>query len=164
MHRLWRYDVFRFAKNDVAPLRVAMTRCLPLCAVRHTSFVKRTSLGEAHIICRRQTSLKKRTFVLVDKSAFFVGRGSRDRTHGTRFWRPLLYLLSYTPVFVSAGIYYTTKNLLLQGVNVKFFLHIPLKKSAVPFGAGLLLRKGHPWNVTFFEIRRICNKYASIIW
>ena len=24
MHRLWRYDVFRFAQNDVAPLRVAM--------------------------------------------------------------------------------------------------------------------------------------------
>ena len=27
-----------------------------------------------------------------------IGRGSRNRTHGTRFWRPLLYLLSYTPI------------------------------------------------------------------
>ena len=27
-----------------------------------------------------------------------IGRGSRDRTHGTRFWRPLLYQLSYTPI------------------------------------------------------------------
>ena len=26
------------------------------------------------------------------------GRGRRDRTLGTRFWRPLLYQLSYTPV------------------------------------------------------------------
>ena len=26
------------------------------------------------------------------------GRGSRNRTHGTRFWRPLLYQLSYTPI------------------------------------------------------------------
>ena len=25
------------------------------------------------------------------------GRGSKFRTHGTRFWRPLLYQLSYTP-------------------------------------------------------------------
>ena len=25
------------------------------------------------------------------------GRGSKSRTHGTRFWRPLLYQLSYTP-------------------------------------------------------------------
>ena len=25
------------------------------------------------------------------------GRGRRDRTLGTRFWRPLLYHLSYTP-------------------------------------------------------------------
>ena len=28
-----------------------------------------------------------------------IGRGSRDRTHGTRFWRPLLYQLSYTPMY-----------------------------------------------------------------
>ena len=27
-----------------------------------------------------------------------IGRGSRNRTHGTRFWRPLLYQLSYTPM------------------------------------------------------------------
>ena len=26
------------------------------------------------------------------------GRGSRNRTHGTWFWRPLLYQLSYTPI------------------------------------------------------------------
>ena len=26
------------------------------------------------------------------------GRGRRNRTLGTRFWRPLLYLLSYTPI------------------------------------------------------------------
>ena len=26
------------------------------------------------------------------------GRGSKFRTHGTRFWRPLLYQLSYTPI------------------------------------------------------------------
>jgi hypothetical protein len=37
-------------------------------------------IGEANIICRRQTSFKKRTFVLVDKSAFFVGAGSGGRT------------------------------------------------------------------------------------
>ena len=33
------------------------------------------------------------------KCPFSFGRGRRDRTLGTRFWRPLLYLLSYTPVF-----------------------------------------------------------------
>ena len=27
------------------------------------------------------------------------GRGSKNRTHDTRFWRPLLYQLSYTPIF-----------------------------------------------------------------
>ena len=28
----------------------------------------------------------------------FYGRGRRIRTLGTRFWRPLLYQLSYTPI------------------------------------------------------------------
>ncbi len=28
-----------------------------------------------------------------------IGRGSRNRTHGTWFWRPLLYQLSYTPAY-----------------------------------------------------------------
>ena len=27
------------------------------------------------------------------------GRGRRNRTLGTRFWRPLLYQLSYTPIW-----------------------------------------------------------------
>ena len=31
---------------------------------------------------------------------FHIGRGSRIRTHGTWFWRPLLYQLSYTPTRV----------------------------------------------------------------
>ena len=30
---------------------------------------------------------------------FVFGRGSRIRTHGTWFWRPLLYQLSYTPMY-----------------------------------------------------------------
>ena len=30
---------------------------------------------------------------------FAAGRGSKNRTHDTRFWRPLLYLLSYTPKY-----------------------------------------------------------------
>lgn len=29
------------------------------------------------------------------------GRGRRIRTLGTRFWRPLLYQLSYTPILIS---------------------------------------------------------------
>ena len=31
-------------------------------------------------------------------SVFCFGRGRRDRTLGTRFWRPMLYQLSYTPM------------------------------------------------------------------
>ena len=38
-------------KYDVAPLRVAMMRCLPLCAARHTSLGVAVIIGTANIIC-----------------------------------------------------------------------------------------------------------------
>ena len=73
MHRLRRYDVFRFAQNDVAPVG-RNDAMFAQCAARHTSFAKRTSLGVAVIICRRQTSFKKGTFVYQTKVPFLLVR------------------------------------------------------------------------------------------
>ena len=36
-------------------------------------------------------------------AAYRNGRGRRIRTLGTRFWRPLLYQLSYTPMWWAFG-------------------------------------------------------------
>ena len=33
------------------------------------------------------------------KYLIIIGRGRRTRTLGTWFWRPLLYQLSYTPIY-----------------------------------------------------------------
>ena len=69
MHRLRRYDVFRFAQNDVAPLRFAMMRCLL------QNVAKPRIIREANIIRRSRHHLpkaniiQKRNFCLVDKSA-----------------------------------------------------------------------------------------------
>ena len=49
---------------------LSMMRCLPQCAVRHTSLGEAVIIGEANIICRRQTSFKKRTFVGKQKCVF----------------------------------------------------------------------------------------------
>ena len=38
---------------------------------------------------------------------FFRGRGRRDRTLGTRFWRPMLYQLSYTPIIKKCLLWWT---------------------------------------------------------
>ena len=38
-----------------------------------------------------------------DCKEFFYGRGRKIRTLDTRFWRPLLYQLSYTPVWWAFG-------------------------------------------------------------
>ena len=78
MHLLRKHDVAPVGRNDAM---------FAQCAVRHTSFAKRTSLGEAVIICRRQTSFKKRTFVLVDKSAFFVVKSGQKRYLGEFSYR-----------------------------------------------------------------------------
>ena len=50
---------------------------------------------------RRSNQLNYRA-IFLSKTAVAVmisGRGRRNRTLGTRFWRPLLYLLSYTPMW-----------------------------------------------------------------
>ena len=61
----------------------AKSRCLNKCEHHnHTTHVKRKP---AETQCFRR----------------FFGRGRRTRTLGTRFWRPLLYQLSYTPILIS---------------------------------------------------------------
>ena len=50
-------------------------------------------------LCNEKTAANIRccfVYPVVDMS----GRGRRTRTLGTRFWRPLLYQLSYTPIFL----------------------------------------------------------------
>ena len=56
MHRLRRYDVFRFAQNDVAPVG-RNDAMFAQCAVRHTS------LGVAVIIGASQHHLPKANII-----------------------------------------------------------------------------------------------------
>ena len=61
MHLLRKYDVAPVGRNDVM---------FAQCAVRHTSLGVAVIIGVANIICRRQTSFKKRTFVARQKCVF----------------------------------------------------------------------------------------------
>ncbi len=45
-------------------------------------------------------AINKTRVAILTKIATLLGRGRRIRTLGTRFWRPLLYQLSYTPRYV----------------------------------------------------------------
>ena len=80
---LRRYDVFRFAQNDVARFTRNDAMFAHMCPssqgelIGTTSFAKRTSLGVAVIICQRQTSFKKRTFVSRQKCVF-CWQGQKD--------------------------------------------------------------------------------------
>ena len=78
MYRLRRYDVFRFAQNDVAPVG-RNDAMFAQCAVRHTSLGVAVIIGKANIILPksshselRQTSFKKRTFVKKTKVRFLL--------------------------------------------------------------------------------------------
>ena len=52
----------------------------------------------------------------------FFGRGRRTRTHDPWFWRPVLYQLSYTPVY-GAGDGNRTRTASLEGWNSTIELH-----------------------------------------
>ena len=73
-------------------------------------------------ICRRQRSSITPGTLRVPWAVFFAhtknskhrksdtccfGRGRRDRTLGTRFWRPMLYQLSYTPIIKKCLLWWT---------------------------------------------------------
>ena len=91
-------------KYDVAPLRSAMIRCLPLCAVRHTS------LGVADIIGRSPASFaegkhhSKNALLSVDKSAFFVAWDGWIRTSEMTESKSVALPLGYTPIYFITGI------------------------------------------------------------
>ena len=53
---------------------LAMMRCLQITLGEADIISEGNIISVSVIICQRQTSLKKVTFVLVDKSDFFVGR------------------------------------------------------------------------------------------
>ena len=71
MHRMWQYDVFRFAQNDVASFTRNDAMFAPMCRKAHTIRV-------ANIIGRKPTSFaegkhhSKNAPLSVDKSAFFA--------------------------------------------------------------------------------------------
>ena len=98
MHRLRRYDVFRFAQNDVAP--VGLNDAMFAKNVAKPRIIRRSRHHWAKpcIICRRQTSFKKRTFVLVDKCSFFVG-GDSWKSNRTRLFAASSASLPTSPLF-----------------------------------------------------------------
>ena len=73
-----------------------MKRCLPKMWRSHTS------LGKSRHHWQRQHHLPKANIIekrqVENRLGFFLGRGGRTRTRDPRFWRPVLYQLSYTPL------------------------------------------------------------------
>ena len=58
---------------------------------------------------RRSNQLNYRAIQEYEKqqNCYFFGRGRRIRTLGTRFWRPMLYQLSYTPIIKKCLLWWT---------------------------------------------------------
>ena len=54
-------------------------------------------------------------------STCYFGRGRRDRTLGTRFWRPMLYQLSYTPILIFNAIWLYNKIDVMSSFIIKFY-------------------------------------------
>ena len=60
------------------------------------TFAKQIFHSEAISLARRANFTEKSQVL---RLGFFLGRGRRTRTRDPRFWRPVLYQLSYTPVY-----------------------------------------------------------------
>ena len=70
MYRLWRYDDFRFARNDVARFTRNDAMFAPMCPQAHFIRRSRHHWRSQHHLRDRQTSFKKRTFVTRQKCVF----------------------------------------------------------------------------------------------
>ena len=111
-------------KNDVAPLlRSAMMRCLPQCAVGHTSLGAAVIIGGANIICQRQTSFKKRTFVGRQKCVFCclkrdkrcLNRKKTNKRCPMKIYHFFENLLKYFSSFLSMrGVYFLSNALKIK--------------------------------------------------
>ena len=90
----------------------------PIFAETHRAVLRRR--GKLHGNLRGSSwhcSLRKRKEANASAStSFLFGRGRRIRTRDPRFWRPVLYQLSYTPV---QRQYYSTHTAKKQGVSRK---------------------------------------------
>ena len=78
----------------------------------------------------------------------FFGRGSKIRTHDPRFWRPMLYQLSYTPIMSFANL-----DTYFFRINQVFFCTFNKKAEAVK------LRLTPSWRYNYGNNRE--NSYKS---
>ena len=85
--------------------RPSGTRHNPTAALRLARFISRRERSQPHPFTRETACVGVRAATTYynkktspKKDLFFYGRGRETRTPGTRFWRPLLYQLSYTPI------------------------------------------------------------------
>ena len=89
------------------------------------------------------------------------GRGSRIRTHGPRFWRPMLYQLSYTPYrFISTPLKRIVSNILRQ-VTIPFFKL--LVKSFFDIPLNFLLTPIHIYALLPFSMLYICTRHHIFV-
>ena len=87
MYLLRKYDVARFTRNDAM---------FAQCAVRHTSFAKRTSLGEAVIICRKANIIPK--IKASRKTCFYFWRRHPESNRGIKVLQTSALPLGYGAV------------------------------------------------------------------
>ena len=81
-------------KYDVAPLRAAMMRCLPQCAVRHTSFASAFIIGRSPHHLPKANIIQKTHLCLGRQKCVFCWRRRRDLK---RRCRPLVEIVVSLP-------------------------------------------------------------------
>ena len=79
-------------RRPVLTCRFGQCFCFAEVSTGHPHPTTRSACRESNPFVQTKKKKSRKT------TLFLFGRGRRIRTLGTRFWRPLLYQLSYTPV------------------------------------------------------------------
>ena len=117
-HRARPQELFRYFQNRLAPSSLPQKCCrfpwaaccksdgpIPqfMAGCHYDNFLQLIFLETLRILTNRTANKKHSSFSIhLYHNCCAFGRGRRIRTLGTRFWRPLLYQLSYTPKSLEA--------------------------------------------------------------
>ena len=116
-HRARPQELFRYFQNRLAPSSLPQKCCcfpwaaccksdgpIPqfMAGCHYDNFLQLILLETLRILTNRTANKKHSSFSIhLYHNCCAFGRGRRIRTLATRFWRPLLYQLSYTPILIS---------------------------------------------------------------
>ena len=89
-------EIIHFVNCEISPFGRCEMKFAHIRVSEYFTFAEQIFHSEAISLAQRANFVEKSQ--VENRLGFFLGRGGRTRTRDPRFWRPVLYQLSYTPM------------------------------------------------------------------